>query len=308
MRLLKNNILFLFIGLCLGLLIMSFNIKDEIVPLSNGELPIITFDKGSITSNEYYNELKTISGIDNLLDSIDTKLLEEYNLDDEAIKNTQKEMNETIKLYMNYYDTTEEEFLNTSGFKDKDSFLKYMILEKKRQMYLSDYLKEKVTNQEINYYYINKMNNDIEIKYIKGNSEVLGEILTKLKEGIKLDEIIKTYKNITYMDLGYIAFDDENINEDIYSDAYAQEENSYTESLRSINDEYYIIFKGKVKEKDDVSILKKRIIKKIVEEKISNDEDNTLYKEALINLRSEHHIKFNDTYLENLYKTYCKKN
>ena len=303
----KQNIIFLVIGLCLGLLIMSLNIKEELVPLKDGSLPIITMNDIMITSNDYYEKLKMDSGITTLLDLIDEKLLnDKYSLFEEELNNVKKKMQETIDFYTKYYNTNEKEFLNTSGFKDKDTFLEYLILEEKRLKYEKEYLKEKVKNNEINNYYLNKMNNDFEIMYIKGKSEILGEILTKLKNGSTYEDIIKSYKNIIYQNLGYISFDNQEINHDIYSDALNLEENSFTESIRSIDDEYYIIFKGKVKEKDDVKDLRERIIKKIIEEKINNDEENILLKEALINLRKNNNITFHDTYLENLYKVYQK--
>ena len=302
-----QNIIFLIIGLCLGLFIMSFNIKEEIVPLQDGNLPIITLNDKTITSNDYYEKLKTDSGITTLLDLIDEKLLnEKYTLNEEELSTVKDKMQETISFYTQYYNIDENEFLNSNGFKNKDTFLNYFILEEKRVKYEKEYLKEKITNNEVNNYYINKMNSDFEIMYIKGKSEILTEILTKLKEGATYEAIIKSYKNITYHNYSYVSFDDKEINSDIYSDAEPLEENSYTTSIRSIDDEYYIIFKGKVKEKDDVKNLKERIIKVIVEEKINNDEDNLLLKEALIQLRKENNITFHDTYLENLYKVYQK--
>ena len=302
----KLNILCLIIGLLLGLIIMSFQIKKVNVPLEENNT-IISFDNKTITSDEYYQVIKNKLSIDTILDLIDDKLLSDiYIIDDNKLKDLQKEMQETLKLYYEYYDTNEEDFLSNNGFNDKNDFLEYLILNEKRNLYLKDYLKKKITNNDINNYYLRQMNNDFEIMYLKGSNDILSEILTQLNSGTTLESILKQYKNIAYTNLGFISFDNTEINSDIYNDALALEENSYTKSLRSINNEYYIIFKGQIKEKDDIKVLRERILNKIIENKINNDTDGKLQKEALINLRKEKGIIFYDTYLNNLYQNYLK--
>ena len=302
----KISILFLIIGIMIGLTIMSFGLRQQNVPLSNDE-KITTFSNLSITSDEYYHLLKEETGIDLLLEMIDDKLLSDiYELDEKTLKEIKTKMQDTIKFYKEYYDTNEQDFLTKNGFKNKDAFLNFLILDYKRDLYLKDYLKENISNKEINYYYNNKMEKDIEISYFMGDEKALIEILSKLNDGASVDEIKKNYPKVTYKDLGFIAFDNKEIDQDIYNDALNLSENSYTKSLRSINNKYYIIFKGKVKEKESVELLRGRILEKIIEEKISNDSEKALQKEALINLRKTCNITFYDTYLNNLYNTYIK--
>ena len=311
MKKLKENkltIIMFVIGLLLGLLIMSFNIKEKHVELKEEKVIVSFEDKKGITSDEYYLYLKENSGIDRLLDLIDNSLLsKKYQLSEDKLKEIQNNMQDIFKSFSEYYNTSKEGFLSQNGFKDEQDFENYLKLEELRKMYEEDYLKDKVTNNEINYYYINKMNKDFEIKYIKGNQETLEKILIDLKNNTSIEDIKKKYKKIEYKDLGYITFDDNKINTDIYADAALLDENSYTTSLRSIDDEYYIIFKGKEKDKDDVNKLKERIKNKIVLEKMDNDTENKLYFEALINLRKEKKINFYDTYLDSLYQAYLKE-
>ena len=286
---------------------MSFNIKKNIVPLKDGTNPIITLNDINITSDEYYEILKENSSFDILIDLIDNKLLEsKYTFTDDELKKIKSGMNDTIAFYQNYYQVTEEEFLTSNGFKNKESFEKYLILEEKRGKYLEDYLKDKITDNELNNYYLSKMNNDFEIMYIKGDNDILEKILIDLNNGKKYDDIKKEYKNVEYKNLGYISFDDEEINDDIYQDANSLPDNTYTTSLRSINNEYYIIFRGNTREKDDIKNLKDRIRNKMVKEKIQADENNILKKESLLSLRKKNNLTFYDTNLENLYHIYEK--
>jgi len=307
-KFLKNNkisISMFLIGISLGALVMSFFIPERISPLKNGEMPIVTFNDFAITSNEYYEYLKSINGIDYLIYQIDQKILDKmYETTSEIKKEVQIKMHDTIKEYTDYYGYTENDFLQENGFKTEEEFYNLMLLEHKRSLYVRDYIKDNITNAEVNNYYIKDLTPDMEIKYISGSENVLDKILDELKNN-NYDDIVKKYqKNIKYKDYSYVSFDNQEINQDIYSEAFFLEENSYTKTLVSINGVYYIIFKGDVKEKDDVEKLSERIKEKIIDKKLDNDTTNELYNKALINLRKENGIIFNDTILKDEYDNY----
>ena len=59
----KNTIIFFFIGIILGLFLMSFKITKQAVPLNDGSIPLLTISDANITSDEYYSTLKESSGI-----------------------------------------------------------------------------------------------------------------------------------------------------------------------------------------------------------------------------------------------------
>ena len=299
------SISMLIIGISIGGFVMSLFIPERIAKLENGEMPIITIDNNQITADEYYNNLKDITSIEYLLDKIDTKILDQkYETNNEIKKQVQEKMNETKKEYIDYYNCSETEFLTNNGFNTEEDYYYYMLLEHKRKLYLEEYVYNNIKDSEINNYYIKSLINDFEIKYISGKETVLKKILDDLETN-SYDEIIKKYqKQITYKDYSYVSFDDNNINQDIYNEALELDENSYTKTLVSINNIYYIIFKGDIKEKDDVKDLKERIKKKITDEKISNDIYNELYYKALVNLREEANLVFNDTIFKEQYNDY----
>lgn len=305
---LKNNklsIACLVIGLSLGAFVMSLFIPEQVIPLQDGSLPIVTLDDFSITSDEYYETLKETTTIDYLVQMIDKVLLDEkYETTDAMKKEVQKEMQETIKGFTEYYGYTESEFLNLNGFKTEEDFFNLMLLEHKRELYVHEYVKENLKNEEINNYYIKSLVPDMDIKTISGDEKVLEKILDELKTK-SYDEIIKEYKKqIKTHDYSYVSFDNKEINEDIYSEVLNLEENSYTTSLISINGTYYIIFKGDVKEKDDIDKIKDRLREHIATIKVNEDANNELYYKALINLRKENNITFTDTVLEEEYNDY----
>ena len=305
---LKNNkisIACLIIGLSLGALVMSFFIPEQVVPLEDGSLPIVTFDDFNITSDEYYENLKETTTIDYLVQLIDQKILDnKYATTDEMKKEVQKEMQETIESFSSYYQYDESEFLSLNGFKTEEDFFNLMLLSHKRELYVHDYVKEHLKNEEINNYYIKNLVPDMEIKTISGEEVVLEKILNELKTK-NFDEIVNKYKKqIKSNDYSYVSFDNKEISEDIYIEALSLEENSYTTSLISINGTYYIIFKGNVKEKDDIDEIRDRLREHIATIKISDDTNNELYNKALIELRKESNISFLDTILKEEYDEY----
>lgn len=307
---LKNNklsIACLVIGLSLGAFVMSLFIPEQVVPLEDGALPIVTLDDFSITSDEYYETLKETTTIDYLVQMIDKVLLDKkYETNDEMKKEVQKEMQETIKGFTEYYGYTESEFLNLNGFKTEEDFFNLMLLEHKRELYVHEYVKENLKNEEINNYYIKSLVPDMEIKTISGDEKVLEKILDELKTK-RYDEVIKEYKKqIKTHDYSYVSFDNKEINEDIYSEVLNLEENSYTNSLISINGTYHIIFKGDVKEKDDINKIKDRLREHIATIKVDEDTNNELYYKALISLRKENNIAFTDTILKDEYNDYIR--
>lgn len=298
----------LLIGLSIGALIMSLFIPERIAKLENGSEPIVSFNEEVITADEYYESLKGSISIELLLQEVDERILDnKYETTKEMEKEVLNKVNEAIKEYTDYYDCREEDFLINNNFRDKDEFYEIMLLEYKRNIYYEEYVKSIVKNEEINYYYIHNLNSDMEVRYIQGDETILTNVLDDLENGLSYDDIIKKYKNINYHDYSYVAFDNKEINIDMYTEALVLEENSFTESLVSINNQYYIIFKGQVKEKEDKDLLRDRIIEKVKDQKISNDSDNALYLEALFYLRKNANISFSDTILEKEYKSYTNQ-
>lgn len=311
MKFIKKNILSILlfiIGISIGAIIMTFFFPEEIAKLNNGEEVIVTINNDkAITANEYYNDLKDFITIDVLLQKIDTIILDDkYPTTDQMIKESKYEANDTINIYKSYYKYTEKEFLLNNGFNTIDEYYNYMLLEHKRILYEKDYLKTIIKQSDINYYYNKKYHPNMDIKYITGSEEILTKILKELDNKKTYDEIIKKYKkDINYYNYNDIPFDNNIIEKDIYNEALELKDNTHTD-LVSINDTYYIIFRNNTKEKEKVNKLKNRIINILVEEKIENDQENSYYFEALINLRKENKVEFKDTLLNKKYKEYLK--
>lgn len=303
-----NCIYAFFIGISIGFILLTFFIPDRIAKLANNEEPVVSVNGLTITADNYYEKLKDNISVELLLQDIDKYLLNTlYETTKEIKKEVTNKMNNIIDEYTSYYQYSEKDFLEANSLKDRDTFYELLEIDYKRNLYYEDYIKSKITDDEIKKLY-NRLSPDIEIKYITIKDEDLKDtILKELKKGSNYDEIIKKHKkDITYKNLDYVSFDKE-ITTEIKEAAYKLKANSYTEKALELNNSYTIVFRGKSKEKEELNNLKKRIKEYLKKEKINSDSDKKLYNQSLIYLREENNITFKDTVLGSEYKQYISQ-
>ena len=218
-------------------------------------------------------------------------------------------------MYNQYYGYSKEEFLTKSGFGSERAFIEYLRLQYRRTQYTDDYIKEQITDKEIEKYYEDKVYGDINTKHIlvkvsssatdeeKKEAENLAkEIITKLNEGKSFDEVKDEYKDkITYEELGYKAYNASL--ESAYMEAMQKlENNSYTKEPVQTSYGYHVIYRIDQKEKPALKDVKEEIITSLVSEHKSKD-TSVQYK-ALDKMREDAKLKFTDTVLEKKYETY----
>ena len=83
------------------------------------------------------------------------------------------------------------------------------------------------------------------------------------------------------------------------------EDNSYSNEPVKTSYGYHVIYRIDQKEKPSLKKSKSKIVEKLSTEKKTKD-SNLLYK-ALISLRKEKKIKFNDTVMKTKYESYCNQ-
>ena len=303
-------------GVLATVLVVILIWPDRIAKLENGLEPVASIDGLTVTAEDLYEDMKEIYSVNNLLDIIDNKILEEkYPETDEM--NT--ELNDQAENYYNmcnqYYGYSKEEFLTKSGFGSERAFIEYLRLQYRRTQYTDDYIKEQITDKEIEKYYEDKVYGDINTKHIlvkvsssatdeeKKEAENLAkEIITKLNEGKSFDEVKDEYKDkITYEELGYKAYNASL--ESAYMEAMQKlENNSYTKEPVQTSYGYHVIYRIDQKEKPALKDVKEEIITSLVSEHKSKD-TSVQYK-ALEKMREDAKLKFTDTVLEKKYETY----
>ena len=314
--------IYAFIGGVLITVLIAFLIwPDRIAALKNGEEPVVTVGKNTYTADELYENMKDYYSVSLLLDDIDNDLLTKlYPENDEMTEEVNSNAEYYLNMYEQYYGYSEEEFLEKNGFSSYNAFLDYLKLDYRRNKYLDDYLEEKLTDDEIQKYYDEKVFGDINTQHIlvevssseddgklsdEDAKKLAEEIITKLNDGTSWEKVQEEYKDkITFEDLGYQSWD-ASLEESFMTALQDMEDNSYSEEPVKTSYGYHVIYRLDQKEKPSLKKSKDTIIEKIVTNKKSED-SNLLYK-SLISLREENKIDFKDTVMKSKYEDYCKQ-
>lgn len=303
-------------GVLATILVVILIWPDRIAKLENGLEPVASIDGLTVTAEDLYEDMKEIYSVSNLLDIIDSKILEEkYPETDEMNTELNDQAESYYNMYNQYYGYSKEEFLTRNGFGSERAFIEYLRLQYRRTQYTDDYIKEQITDKEIEKYYEDKVYGDINTKHIlvkvsssatdeeKKKAENLAkEIITKLNEGKSFDEVKDEYKDkITYEELGYKAYNASL--ESAYMEAMQKlENNSYTKEPVQTSYGYHVIYRIDQKEKPALKDVKEEIITSLVSEHKS--EDTSVQYKALEKMREDAKLKFTDTVLEKKYETY----
>ncbi|MEE3342839.1 MAG: peptidylprolyl isomerase [Bacilli bacterium] len=315
------------IGAALATIVAFIVWPDRIATLKNGEQPIVKVAGKTYTADNLYKRMKDHYSVSQLLDQIDTDILtKKYPETAEMKKEVEATAENYINMYKQYYNYTEEQFLSANGFTSKDDYLDYLRLDNRRKKYEEDYVKDNLSDKEIEKYYKDNVYGDIKCEHVlvevaseeesssneKSNKlkdadakKLAQEIIDKINDGTSWKDIQKKYKDkVTYENLGYQSWDSDL--ETSFKDALKKMDNkSYSDEPVKTSYGYHVIYRETQKDTPSLKNTKDKIIEKLVDSKIKED-NNLLYK-ALISLRKDKKIKFSDTDMKEKYDTYVKQ-
>ena len=313
-----------FIGGVLLTSLVAFIIWPErIATLKNGEQSVVKVAKKNYTADDLYSDMKDYYSVSLLLDDIDNDLLTKlYPETKELVKEVEANAENYYNMYKQYYNYTQEQFLEQNGFSSHEAFVNYLKLDYRRNKYLDDYLEDSLTDEEIQKYYDKNVFGDINTQHIlvevsSGDEEksdklddedakaLAEKIITKLNDGTSWEDIKKKYKDkVTFENLSYQSWDASL--EDSFMNALKEmDDESYSEEPVKTSYGYHVIYRLDQKKKPSLKKSKEKIVENLISEKKEKDA-NLLYK-SLISLRKEKNIKFNDTVMKEKYEEYCKK-
>ena len=302
----KKTILVFIIGFSIGITLTILLRPDAISQLKNGEEKVVSIDNYTITADTLYESLKNMGSVYIIINEIDAKILDNlYETTDEMIEEVTSEANYYLNTASNYYGYSVTAFLSSNGFTSFEDFKNNLILEYKRNLYLTDYLKKEITEEEIKNFY-NDLTGAMSGKYILiDDLDTTKKILADLKSGKTYSEIINAYNDkINIKALKNIEFDS-NIEDEIYEELKNLEVNSYSNNYFNLNDKYVVVFKDDEIEKASLKDLNERIKIYLAEEKINQD-DGTIANEILNDLREKYNLHFFDTSIEKEYLKYLR--
>ena len=302
----KKTILVFIIGFSIGITLTILLRPDAISQLKNGEEKVVSIDNYTITADTLYESLKNMGSVYIIINEIDAKILDNlYETTDEMIEEVTSEANYYLNTASNYYGYSVTAFLSSNGFTSFEDFKNNLILEYKRNLYLTDYLKKEITEEEVKNFY-NDLTGAMSGKYILiDDLDTTKKILADLKSGKTYSEIINAYNDkINIKALKNIEFDS-NIGDEIYEELKNLEVNSYSNNYFNLNDKYVVVFKDDEIEKASLKDLNERIKIYLAEEKINQD-DGTIANEILNDLREKYNLHFFDTSIEKEYLNYLR--
>lgn len=302
----KKTILVFIIGFSIGITLTILLRPDAISQLKNGEEKVVSIDNYTITADTLYESLKNMGSVYIIINEIDAKILDNlYETTDEMIEEVTSEANYYLNTASNYYGYSVTAFLSSNGFTSFEDFKNNLVLEYKRNLYLTDYLKKEITEEEVKNFY-NDLTGAMSGKYILiDDLDTTKKILADLKSGKTYSEIINAYNDkINIKALKNIEFDS-NIEDEIYEELKNLEVNSYSNNYFNLNDKYVVVFKDDEIEKASLEELNERIKIYLAEEKINQD-DGTIANEILNDLREKYNLHFFDTSIEKEYLNYLR--
>ena len=289
-------------------LIIGVSGCGKVAKLKNGEEAVVKFDKKNVSADELYEELKDNMNIKTLVNLIDKKLFgDKYQLTSSEENKIKDEVKNSSQMYMYY------------GYTSTDDMEASLIMDKRREKAVKDYLESKVTDKEIEKYYKNNVYGDVKASHIliavdstddmtdkekeslkKDAKKEANEVITKLKNGEDFEKLAKEYSDDESIDLGW--FNDGDMEDSFFKATLALEKNKYTTTPVETSYGYHIILKTGEKKKASLKELKGTIVEKIVEKNLENDV--VLQFNAIMDMREEAGMKFQDNEMKKKYKTY----
>jgi len=312
--------------LVLGAVLFTVVGCGKIPTLKNGEEAVTTLNEGSISANQLYNAIKTKYGISALVDLIDKEILDKKYKETDDEKDYIKEQVKSMKDSAKQNNVSQSYLLKYYGFDSENAFKESLSLNYKRNLAVNDYLKERISDKEMNTYYEDEVFGDIKAKHIlikvnttnemtaeeKENADKTAfnkakDIIKKLDKGEKWDDLAKKNSEDDSNaskggDLGWIKRGQ--MVSEFEDAAWKLKKGKYSSTPVKTTYGYHIIYKLDEKDKPKLKDVKIDVIEKVVSNKLSSDP--TLYYTTLDKIRDDSNLKVIDGDLSKAYKTYLE--
>lgn len=303
-----------------GILVLCLFLGGCGAKLSDGKEAVVSFkDEQGISADDFYQMLKEKYGADEIIDLIDETLLaKEYE------KTTEEDVyvNQNLETIKEQAGDDYENYIRQYYNVEDENELKDMLrLSYKRNLWIEDYVKSTITDDEVDTYYNEKTVGDMELSHIlitpdvsedasdeekekaeQAAKEKAESIIKELDNGADFAELAKKYSEDDSNkdsggELGYINRD--GYDENFIEGAIPLKKGEYTKSPVKSAYGYHIIKKTNQKSKPKKSEVEDDIKQTIAEEKLNSD--STLSLKALEALREKYNMKINDSELNKAY-------
>ncbi len=294
----------------------------EVSKLKNGEEVVGKIKGKTITANDLYESLKKQNGTSAFVTLVDTYIANKEIKDSDAIK---KEAQTQLDQLKAQYESAGQDFnaaLSNAGYKNKDAFLDVLILDIKKNKVVENFLKEKVSDDEIHDYYEENITGEITARHIlitpnvkddmseddkakekKKAKEEAEKLIKKLKDGAKFEDLAKKNSDDegSKDDGGLIEnITKDSVVESFYTACTKLKDGEYTKEPVESSYGYHIILRVSQKEKPKLNDVKDDIIDNIVSKKLNND--SNLYTTTWGDIRKKYKLEIEDSEIKKGYK------
>ena len=243
----------------------------------------------------------------------------EIKTDDDAKAYADSQLSSYKKSYQSYGQDFNAA-LTSAGYADEEEFKEELILEYKKNIVTENYVKDELTDDEIQKYYDDNIFGDIEARHIlispntkedmtdeekeKAEKEAKKEaedIIKKLDKGEKFADLAKKYSDDegTASKGGKLTVTYGSVVDEFWDGVNDLKDGEYSKTPVKSEYGYHIIYRISQKEKPKLKDVKEDVIDKLTEEKINND--STLQTKALMALRKKYNLEISDDELKKSY-------
>ena len=308
----------------------------KIPTLSNGDEAVVTFKDGEmISANDFYEEIKNSFGLSTLVNMIDKYIYENEFEDSLEDANTYAEA--VIDQLRLSYETEEQllSFLQSYGFQSVEAYQNVMYINYLQNIAIETYVKDNITDEELEDYYENSVYPDMTISHIlitpdvtddmsdeeteeaeaeaqetintiiselndaKDNDEDITEVFARLAEEYSEDDDTKDDGgNLGEINIGSL----DSSYDELVRAASELEDGEYSTELITTELGYHVILKTATGEKDSYDDVLDQMKEAIATDKLS--EDQSLMVDAVRYYRDLYELDIIDSEMDSQYGIY----
>lgn len=324
----KNNInivggIIIILLLLINIIIVSNGHKAK---LSNGKEVIASIKGKEVTADELFDSIKEKYGSDSLLNIIDEYIINKELTDDEKLE-AKKTAQENINSIREQYESAGykwEDVLTQYGYDSEDTLLNEFLVSAEKDLIANNYLKDQLTDDEINKYYENNVYGKYTAKHIlitpetsdneeenTANEEAAKakaqEVIDRLNNGEDWATLVSEYSDDegSVEDEGLVEnFTYGDVVDEFWNATEKLNDGEYTQEPVKSSYGYHIIYRVSHTDKKALKDIKNDVVDKIVQNKLS--EDSTLYTNVWAKIRKKYKLTINDSIIKKVYENSTK--
>lgn len=292
------------------------------VKLSNGNEIIASVDGKDFVAEDLFDDLKDLYGSNSLLNLVDKFIISKEIKDDSKARSKAKENLESIRSQYESAGYDWDTVLTQYGYENEDSLLEELMTSVKKEEVAKNYLKENLSDEEINKYYEDEVYGTYSAKHIlikpvttdnmtdeektaaeEAAKNKAQEVINRLNNGEDFASLVKEYSE----DEGSVDkeglvenFTKGDVVDEFFNATAKLKDGEYTTEPVKSSYGYHVILRVSATEKKALKDIKDEVVEKIIEKKL--DKDSSLYTKTWVEIRKKYNFTINDTKLKDTYE------